>query len=67
MTEYDSAGQPVEDYHVTVEGPYGFTAGASLQDMYTLYLEQRRRAIITELRALDRLLGRRQTIPRKER
>lgn len=31
------------------------------------YAAQRRRAIITELRALDKLLGRRQTIPRKER
>ena len=31
------------------------------------YFEQRRRAVITELRALDTLLGRTQTIPRKER
>ncbi|GAG42431.1 unnamed protein product [marine sediment metagenome] len=54
------------DYKATIEGPYDFTVGASLQDMYILYLEQRRRALITELRALDRLLGRRQTIPRKE-
>jgi hypothetical protein len=31
------------------------------------YYEEKRRAVITELRALDRLLGRPQTVPERER
>jgi hypothetical protein len=38
-----------------------------LPDALRLYLEQRRRALITELREIDLLLGESPTIPKRER
>ncbi len=54
--------------HVTVEGLYDFIQNAEpLTTAERKYHEQVRRALITWLRAEDERLGRRQTIPRKER
>lgn len=36
-------------------------------DLFVYYMEQKRRSLITELRSLDELLGRPQTIPAKPR
>ena len=61
--------EPIPEYTPTIEGHYQmlqpppYATPSGQRD----YFEQRRRAVITELRALDTLLGRTQTIPRQER
>lgn len=68
MSEPDSGYMAHAEFVATVPTTYGFSeAPPDIPDGQRAYYEQRRRAIITELRALDTLLGRTQTIPRKER
>ena len=62
ITANDATFDPtVEGYYQMLQVPLHIPGGQRA------YYEQRRRAIITELRALDTLLGRTQTIPRQER
>ena len=76
MSEHEQKRRPQlepltdHEYTPTIGGSYTFDTykpPESLADLYKCYLQQRRRAIITELRALDTLLGRTQSLPRKER
>lgn len=61
-TNPTSTNPTIEGYYQMVQAPPHISDAGQ-----RAYYEQRRRAIITELRALDTLLGRTQTIPRKER
>ena len=45
----------------------GYERTAEHGDLFVYYMEQKRRSLITELRSLDELLGRPQTIPTKGR
>ena len=64
----DAMAEPDPTYTPTIDGNYQILqAPPRFEGGQRAYYEQRRRAIITELRALDKLLGRKQTIPRKER
>ena len=59
--------EPESEYTPTIEGRYQMLqVPPHIPGGQRAYYEQRRRVLITELRALDTLLGRRQTIPRKE-
>ena len=60
--------EPDPTYTPTIEGArLWYEDKPDIPDYLRAWAEQRRRAVITELRALDTLLGRTQTIPRKER
>ena len=75
MTEPKPNYEPIElepgvvkkGYTATIDGRYRFGTDVDVTKTINVrrYYEQKRRAIITELRALDTLLGRKQTIPRK--
>lgn len=61
---------PSEQYFIST--PAGRTPPAQpavpiLPPEIMLYFEERRRSLITELRAVDKALGRPQTIPERER
>ena len=60
--------EPIPEYTTTIDGTrFWYEDKPDIPDYLRAWAEQRRRAVITELRALDTLLGRTQTIPRKER
>ena len=66
-----NVAKSMAEYSGTIPGDVTWSSGVDIRSQAIQavkeYHEQRRRALITELRALDKLLGRRQTIPRKER
>lgn len=53
--------------HPPMQSTAGTASPAIIDALPLQYLEQRRRAIITELREIDRVLGRPQTVPQKDK
>lgn len=61
--------RPTEQYCISQDGRTlpAQPAAPILPPEIVLYFEERRRSLITELRAVDKALGRPQTIPIKDR
>jgi hypothetical protein len=61
--------EPKPTYNTDPEAPEHQTAAQISRDQkaYIIYLEQRRRALITELRAVEEVLEMPQSIPSKKR